>query len=36
MVVKIQKSNEEKKYSFTRKAGRSIIEHRPIFSPDGQ
>ncbi|CAG9561977.1 unnamed protein product [Danaus chrysippus] len=24
------------KYVFNRKAGRSIIEHRPIFSPDGQ
>ncbi|XP_073955806.1 WD repeat-containing protein l(2)05287 [Choristoneura fumiferana] len=36
MVVKIQKSNEETTYNFTRKAGRSIIEHRPVFSPDGE
>ncbi|CAH0585754.1 unnamed protein product [Chrysodeixis includens] len=24
------------KYNFHRKAGRSIIEHRPVFSPDGE
>lgn len=24
------------KYNFYRKAGRSIIERRPVFSPDGE
>lgn len=23
-------------YDFHRKAGRSIIEHQPVFSPDGE
>lgn len=23
-------------YNFHRKAGRSIIEHQPVFSPDGE
>ncbi|XP_068633206.1 WD repeat-containing protein 75 [Battus philenor] len=26
----------DNKYVFNRKAGRSIIEHRPVFSPDGE
>lgn len=29
-------NNAEVKYNFHRKAGRSIIERRPIFSPDGE
>ncbi|XP_028171263.1 WD repeat-containing protein 75 [Ostrinia furnacalis] len=28
--------NAEPKYNFHRKAGRSIIERRPLFSPDGE
>ncbi|XP_063536357.1 WD repeat-containing protein 75 [Cydia strobilella] len=37
MVVKIHKPNQEPtKYTLTRKAGRSIIDHRPVFSPDEQ
>lgn len=31
---KIAKS--ETKYNFNRKGGKSIIERRPVFSPDGQ
>ncbi|XP_047991028.1 WD repeat-containing protein 75 [Leguminivora glycinivorella] len=37
MVVKTQKLNHESsKYTLTRKAGKSIIDHRPAFSPDEQ
>ncbi|XP_063383974.1 WD repeat-containing protein 75 [Cydia fagiglandana] len=35
MVVKTHKPNQEPtKYTLTRKAGRSIIDHAPVFSPD--
>lgn len=37
MVVKTHKPNQEPtKYTLNRKAGRSIIDHRPVFSPDEQ
>lgn len=37
MVVKSFNDNiADSKYVFQRKAGRSIIERRPIFSPDGE
>ena len=29
-------SEKEVNYTFHRKAGRSIIERRPVFSPDGE
>lgn len=29
-------SEKEVNYTFNRKAGRSIIERRPVFSPDGE
>lgn len=35
MVVKTSNITSNK-YVFTRKAGRSIIERKPIFSPDGE
>ncbi|XP_053609509.1 WD repeat-containing protein 75 [Plodia interpunctella] len=37
MGIKTYNSNmTETKYSFQRKSGRSIIEKRPVFSPDGE
>ncbi|CAG4955991.1 unnamed protein product [Colias eurytheme] len=37
MVVKVPESlNEPKNYVLSRKSGRSIIERRPVFSPDGE
>ncbi|XP_075977994.1 WD repeat-containing protein l(2)05287 [Anticarsia gemmatalis] len=37
MGVKVGSDNTESvKYNFHRKAGRSIIDHRPVFSPDGE
>ncbi|KAG6443741.1 WD repeat-containing protein 75 [Manduca sexta] len=36
MVVKVDNTIKTPKYSLHRKAGRNIIERRPIFSPDGE
>ncbi|XP_050351287.1 WD repeat-containing protein 75-like [Nymphalis io] len=36
MVVKTNSAEVSNTYVFNRKAGRSIIERRPVFSPDGE